>query len=177
MESRSKLLIGLSLVCLFISFAVYQRSVGFDRGLSIIEQHYEELLEKERIEKGDTAVSFGVSGGNETIYEYLDRRYGWLTLLYVCLLAIFIIDGKLQASNFGRRLFSNLLIAGSLTTATCNLIVMIHDKNMSAGELYWNIPRWELIRQSVSTDWILVALTLTIAGIYLNKQVKNLLLK
>ena len=164
MEIGWKLIILVALVGLFIAFGVYRQSLGFDQGLAIIDQHSEELLEKERLEKGDPKVYFSESV--ETTYGHLARQYGYLTLLFTSLLVSAFVLGIKRVRDVGVRILCHLVFILAISASFYLIRIMIRDKLLFADEPYWNNERWSLVRESAIADWLILGLLLAITVVY-----------
>ena len=151
-----KLIICLALFGLFIASGVYRQSLGFDQGLAIVDQHYEELREKERVEKGDPKVYFSQSV--ETTYGHLARQYGWLTLLFTSLLSCAFVLGIQRIRNGGVRFFCHLAFVSAMLASFYLIRIMIRDKLSFAEGSNWDGERWSLVRESANADWLILGL-------------------
>ncbi len=148
-----KISLGLALIAFIICLSLSFESYGFDAGYELAQKKYENPIGK---------INFSDHGPRT--YEYLAEKYGLITWFLVIFLIGKSLELKSIYKNVGAKILSQTLCFSSLGLILYQIRRLILDKSL-VDTAFWNEPYHILFHKSVSFDWIILSIALTLSVI------------
>jgi len=141
----------LGLVALMLSIALWFEHHGFDKGYEIAETYHSIPSD---------SITFAAHGPRT--YEFFAARYEYIAYLLLVFLLAKLAETAFRENLRLRRALFQLFYSVSLILVLYHLWVLFSEKNLRSQTIFWSEPYDQVIRNSVTSDWICLILAIVL---------------